>query len=272
MYAVELNGMPCIAKRLLDILMGRELEEPVGVEAKDVYHRKFLHECVLLSQMKHTNIVEFIGVHYGHDQYDLTLLMERLSTDLHKYLIRQPDISLSQKVSILHNVSSGLLYLHEHSVIHRDLSAANILLSSSLQAKIADLGVSRVIDHTLSELSNIPGTLAYMPPEALRDRAVYNESLDIFSYGVIALFAAIQEFPEFCYDRVPDAVDGKGEGEIYKRRVWIEKMKTRQPELLSLVLWCLRDGPLYRPSTVCLDIFLQELHKDFHSETNAQDK
>ena len=106
-----------------------------------------------------------------------------------------------------------------------------------------------------------------MPPEALRDRAVYNESLDIFSYGVIALFAAIQEFPEFSYDRVPDAVDRNGEGEIYKRRAWIDKVKTKQPELLSLVLWCLRDSPLHRPSTICLNILLQELHTDFHSET-----
>lgn len=264
-YAVELDGKPRIAKRLLDILVGRGLEESVGVDTKDIYHQRFLQECVLLSQMKHTNIVEFVGVLYGREKYDLALFMERLSTDLHKYLLKNPDISLVHKVSILHDVSSGLLYMHEQSVIHRDLSAANVLLTSSLQAKIADLGVSRIIDRTVSELTNVPGTLAYMPPEALKDRAVYNESIDIFSCGVVALFTAIQEFPVFSYDRVPDSVARKGEGEIYKRRVWIRKIESKEPELCSLVLCCLRDKPEHRPSTVRLNISLEELHKDCRS-------
>lgn len=261
-YAVELDSKPCIAKRLLDILMGRGLEESVGVEMKDVYHQKFLQECFLLSQMKHSNVVEFVGVHYGEDKFDLTLLMEQLSTDLHKYLINHQGTSLIQKVSILLDVSCGLLYMHEQSVTHRDLSAANIFLSPSLHAKIGDLGVSRVIDQTVNELSRAPGTLAYMAPEALKDRAVYNRGLDIFSYGVVALFAAIQEFPAFSYDRVPNSFARKEEGEIYKRRVWIKKMETLQPELVTVVLCCLRDNPAHRPSTVRLNILMEELYKD----------
>ena len=212
--------------------------------------------------MEHTNIVKFIGIHRGSEKYDLTLLMEQLSTDLHKYILKNPDIPLIRKVSILLDVSSGLLYMHEQSVIHRDLTAANVLLTSLLQAKIADLGVSRIIDRTSSELTNIPGTLAYMPPEALKDRAIYNESIDIFSCGVVALFTAIQEFPVFSYDRVPDSVARKGEGEIYKRRVWIRKVETTEPELHSLVLCCLRDNPEHRPSTVRLNICL---YKDCRS-------
>jgi serine/threonine protein kinase len=261
-YTVELDGKPCIAKRLLDILMGRSLEEPVEVDAKDVFHQRFLQECALLSQMKHTNIVKFIAIHYGSEKYDLTLLMERLSTDLHKYLLKNPNIALIHKVSILRDVSSDLLYMHELSVIHRDLSAANVLLTSSLQAKIADLGVSRIINRTSCELTNIPGTLAYMPPEAMKDKAVYD---DIFSCGVVALFTAIQEFPEFSYDRVPDSIARKGEGEIYKRRVWIRKMGTKESDLHSPVLCCLQDNPQRRPSSVRLNIILEELYKDCQS-------
>ena len=264
-YAVDLDGTPCIAKRLQDILMGRNREEAVSQQTKESFHCKFHHECVLLSQAKHPNIVKFIGVHYGKDKFDLTLLMEQLETDLEKYIEHNPDISLSAKVSILHDVSCGLLYLHERLIIHRDLSAANILLSSDkppMRAKIADLGVSRIFDRSLSKLTNAPGSQAYMSPEALRNEK-YDESLDVFSCGVLALYTAIQEFPQFSWENVPDAIMTKGEGEIYKRRSWIDKMNTKQPELSSLVLWCLQDDHMKRPSTFCLNILLNELRKDY---------
>ena len=262
-YAVEHVGKPCIAKRLHDILVGRKKEFQISEQEKDGIHQKFVQECVLLSQTQHPNIVRFIGVINGRDKYDLTLLMERLSTDLHVYLLNSGNILLSLKVSILHDVSCGLLYLHEHSIIHRDLSASNILLTACtpIQAKIADLGMSRFIDHDLFQLTNAPGAQAYMSPEALQNRK-YDETLDIFSFGVISLFAAMQEFPQFSYVRVPDAVHAKGEGEIYKRSAWIDKVNTKQPELSSLVLWCLQDDPMKRPSTFCLNILLGEMKKD----------
>ena len=264
-YAINLDGTPRIAKRLQNILMGRNREEAVSQETKENFHQKFESECELLSQANHPNIVKFIGVvKNDRDKYDLTLILERLSTDLQKFLTRGVHLSLSAKVSILHDVSCGLLYLHQcqRPIIHRDLTAANILLTVDSQAKIADLGVSRIFDRSLKELSKLPGTLAYMPPEALKDRSFYNESLDIFSFGVLALFVAIQEFPMFSWENVPDALLAKGEGEICKRRSWIDKMNTQQPELSSLVLWCLQDDPMKRPSTFTLNTLLHEMREE----------
>ena len=263
-YAVEHDSKPCIAKRLHDILVGRKPTFPISEQEKDGIHQKFVQECVLLSQIQHPNIVKFIGVISGRDKYDLTLLMERLSTDLHVYLLNNANIPHSLKVSILHDVSCGLLYLHECSIIHRDLSAGNILLTSDMpmQAKVADLGMSRFVHRDILQLTNAPGAQAYMSPEALQNEK-YNESLDLFSFGVISLFAAIQEFPKFSHARVPEAIHVKGEGEIYKRRSWIDKMNTKQPELSSLVLWCLQDDPMKRPSTFCLNILLNEMRRDY---------
>ena len=79
------------------------------------------------------------------------------------------------------------VHAHDPQIIHRDLTAKNVLLTSSLVAKITDLGNSRIVTlqpgQLARTLSRLPGTLAYMPPEALSSSARYGPSLDIFSFG-----------------------------------------------------------------------------------------
>ncbi len=261
-YAVDLDGLPCIGKRLLDILMGRCGQQEVCQATKNSFHQRFVQECVLMSRTNHSNIVKFIGVYFGKNEFDLTLLMERLHTDLGKYLESKPLIVIpySTKVSILHDVSCGLLYLHEKcSIIHRDLTAANILLTADNRAKIADLGVSKILDNDTQKLTVAPGTQAFMPPEAVQENPSYNESLDIFSFGVLVLYVAIQQFPALYGRRVTDAVHAKGEGEIFKRQKWIEMMEAKHPQLSFMIFWCLSDNPMKRPSTCCVNILLQAM-------------
>ncbi len=135
-------------------------------------------ECVTLSKLKHPNIVQFIGVHYGRQgKSDLTLIMECVSTDLYHFLERKKNIPLSIKLSILRDVSFGLVYLHEHNppIIHRDLTARNILVTSECQAKIADLGVAKIVNlkaQLAHSHTSVPGQMYYMPPEALREKSI----------------------------------------------------------------------------------------------------
>ena len=99
---------------------------------------------------------------------------------------------------VLEGIASGLIYLHDRPapVIHRDLTANNILLTSSLVAKITDMGNSRIIDMRPGQLARtllrLPGTLVYMPPEALNETHRYGPSLDIFSLGHLILYTATQ--------------------------------------------------------------------------------
>ena len=80
----------------------------------------------------------------------------------------------------------------------------------------------------------------------------------------------IQQFPKFTYERVPDAVDQKEEGEIYKRRVWIEQLDAQHAELGFLTKWCLHDNPAKRPTTQCLNIYMQELHREYCVEADSE--
>ena len=109
-----------------------------------------------------------------------------------------PNIPLTLKCSVLEDVAKGLLYLHKHNpqIVHRDLTAKNVLLTSSLVAKITDFGNSRIVNlhpgQLARTLSQLPGTLVYMPPEALTATSRYGPSLDVFSFGHLALFTLTQ--------------------------------------------------------------------------------
>ena len=132
-HAVTVNGRACIAKSLHLILLQADT-----AEQRSAIKAKFRTECVILSALNHPNVVEFVGVHYGRDRTHLSLIMERLSTDLNAFLERNPTTLLPVRLSILSDVSCGLLYLHQlvPPLIHRDLTAPNILLTEDSLAKI----------------------------------------------------------------------------------------------------------------------------------------
>ena len=257
-YRIHLNGMHCIAKRIHDILLGQGREEDVSLEDKQAAYQKFRHECILLSRMRHPNIVQFMGVYYGPQRdygRELTLIMECLHMSLEECLKQYSDIELWLKVSILLDVTRGLLHLHSQGIVHRDLTAPNILLTTSFHAKIADLGVSKIINvHPLAatKQSMIPGTHGYMPPEALAEIPVYSYRLDVFSFGVLMLFVLIQEYPQFYENVVTVTGLQRRETQIQKRMKWISRISPQDP-MRHFICRCLQDEPQKRPTTAELN-------------------
>ena len=160
--------------------------------------QKYQQECQLMSSLRHPNITQFLGLCFLPGTQLPLLVMERLETSLDDLLECIPNLPLSLKRSILEDVAGGLLYLHEKTppIIHRDLTSKNVLLTSSFVAKITDMGNSRIADMRPGQmartLSKLPGTLVYMPPEARDDIHRYGPSLDVFSFGHLALFTITQ--------------------------------------------------------------------------------
>ena len=192
MEELMVNGVVCVGKKIPEFL----IEQSFLSGAENIATR-FVEECKLMSHLSHPHLVQFLGVCFLPNATLPMLVMERLLTDLHNLLEHNPDIPLSLKRSILTDVAKGLVYLHKRDppVIHRDLTAREILLNSAMVAKIGGLGTACSINiHTqlANDLIIIPGTLVYMPPEAMDSDPMYGRSLDCFSFGHLSLFTITQ--------------------------------------------------------------------------------
>ena len=232
-------------------MLGHGNVERLSLEDKQAAYQKFRRECVLLSRMRHPNIVQFMGVHYGPQRdygRELTLVMERLYMNLEDCLELYQNLEMWLKISILLDVSQGLLHLHSQGIVHRDLTAPNVILTTSFHAKIADLGVSKIIQVRGTKQTMAPGNPDYMPPEALTEDPIYGYALDIFSFGVIMLFVMTQEYPKPYEVRITVAGVQQQEVQIQKQMKWIGKLSP-EDSMRQLICQCLQDEPLRRRTT-----------------------
>ena len=256
------NGLICAGKRMYDTLIDSENE------GADRMIEKYYDECQLLSNLRHPNIVQFLGICFLEAQPTSTanlpvLVMEMLQGSLDDLLENTPNIPLARKCSILQDVARGLVYLHSHNpvVIHRDLTARNVLLNSAMVAKIADMGNSRIVNVQPGQLANtmtsgVPGTIVYMPPEAFELPPKYGPKLDMFSFGHLALFTATQVFPG---DLLPSTYQDEHTGrltprsEIERRSRYMESLRGMfggSHDLVQLITQCLDYAPSRRPTAL----------------------
>ena len=109
-------------------------------------------------------------------------------------------LSSSVQLRLSHDIALALAHLHSIKIVHRDLSSNNILLiGPGSRAKVCDFGMSKVIDRSKSNyttpLTMVPGTVVYMPQEALGETPKYTEKLDCFSFGVLVIQIITRLFP-----------------------------------------------------------------------------
>jgi len=204
------------------------------------------------------------------------MVMEMMADSLTLFVKKHEEIPVHIKYSIVHDVSLGLCYLHNHDppIVHRDLSPNNILLTAHHVTKISDLGVAKVIKADSSKtMTPAPGTVDFMPLEALSSHPVYGPSMDVFSFAGIILHTFNQQWP-----RPVDSIqfDPKTRkrlalSEVERRQQYLDKMIGEAEVLRSLVEECLDDDPAVRPTiaTVCERI---QVSKDaYMKESTPQD-
>jgi len=151
---------------------------------RDDFYKRLQREAELCGAMQHPNIVTLYDVGYENDVVSWLATEYVDGETLHARLKRVRPLPFDDALSIGCDVLRGLAYAHAKGVIHRDIKPANILLTADGRAKIADFGIARRLESSLTGTNLLVGTPNYMSPEQVRSAAVTTRS-DLFSAGVL---------------------------------------------------------------------------------------
>ena len=156
-----------------------------------------VREIKLLQSLRHTNIVDLQEVMVENN--DCFMVFEYLSHDL-TGLLNHPTFKLdhAHKKHLAKQLFEGLEYLHRRGVLHRDIKAANILISNEGQLKLADFGLARFyVKRRQLDYTNRVITIWYRSPELLLGETKYGPAVDIWSAAcvLVEIFTKHAIFP-----------------------------------------------------------------------------
>ncbi|RUS76019.1 hypothetical protein EGW08_016224 [Elysia chlorotica] len=153
---------------------------------KNGIHITGLREINILLNLSHENIVEMTEVVVGKSLESIFLVMEYCEQDLASLLDNMAaPFSEPQVKCIMLQLLSGLQYLHENFIIHRDLKVSNLLMTDKGCVKIADFGLARKYELPLKPMTPTVVTLWYRAPELLLGSKTHTTAIDIWSAGCI---------------------------------------------------------------------------------------
>jgi len=161
---------------------------------------RFINEINIISSLRHPNIVLYMGASIeNHNYYMITEYLPKGS--LFDYIHRtKGKFTEHEQIHIAYEIAVALKYLHSRNIIHCDLKSSNILIDDNWKIKIGDFGLSRFINKkNPSENSGRIGTPHWMAPEILKG-GNYEESADVYSYGMILWEILSLEIPYFGID------------------------------------------------------------------------
>ena len=172
--------------------------------------KQFEKEIKISARCRHRNLVEFIGAVLDHPAVILTELMDANLRDA----LADRRVSPNHIHPITVDVAQGLSYLHNirpHPIIHRDVSAPNVLLKADgtgWVAKLSDLGSAQFahIAHTVA-----PGCVLYAAPEVRQAASAsqQTEKIDIYSYGVLLIEILTREMPTGSIEALVRSLESK---------------------------------------------------------------
>ncbi|XP_022954483.1 L-type lectin-domain containing receptor kinase VII.1-like isoform X1 [Cucurbita moschata] len=244
------------------VLAGGGLE----VAVKRISHendgmREFISEITSIGRLKHRNLVSLRGW-CKKEKGNFLLVYDYMENgSLDKWIFDCDEtnmLSYDDRIRILKNVASGVLYLHEgweSKVLHRDIKASNVLLDKDKNGRLGDFGLARVHSHgQVASTTRVVGTMGYIAPELVRSGQASAQS-DVFSFGILILEVMcgrrpIEEGKPLLLDWVR-RLDVEGEltaaldGRLRKKGGWNEEEVKR---VLHLGLLCAHVNPNARPT------------------------
>ncbi|XP_019851989.1 PREDICTED: uncharacterized protein LOC100634190 [Amphimedon queenslandica] len=226
----EFRGQSVAVKQMHELIKSDEYME--------LLHR----EINTMSQLRHPNLLQFIGAVLDHPSGNPMIITEVMDTSLRSAYERK-EFTTNRHcrpviLSIMRDVAVGLNYLHclPDPIIHRDVSSANVLLESKgdkkWKTKISDFGSAKFAH---AAVTAAPGAAVYSAPESIatihRKKRRQTTKMDSHSYGVLLCEVLTCRFPD---------------EEIFE--ALLKQVKASSPQLHELIVSCIDEEPDKRPT------------------------
>ncbi|KAL1527768.1 hypothetical protein AB1Y20_009153 [Prymnesium parvum] len=146
-----------------------------------------LPEVEVLCRLAHTNVTRLYGAWRLHDHLNILMEYADGGTLADAIKARSSLTKLFDEDTVLDwfvQIASALAHMHANSIIHRDLKAHNIFLTSRNIVKVGDFGISKVLDGTSVLAKTAVGTPYYLAPEVINGEP-YGCKADVWALGVL---------------------------------------------------------------------------------------
>lgn len=170
-----------------DVILDRQVAIKIlrGDLANDEkFIRRFQREALAASSLSHPNIVEMYDV--GEDSGNYYIVMEYVEGKTLKQLLKKRgNLTVSEAIDIMLQLTDGMSQAHDSYIIHRDLKPQNIMIQDDGQIKITDFGIAMALNSTqLTQTNSVMGSVHYLPPEQASGKGSTIKS-DIYSMGIL---------------------------------------------------------------------------------------
>ncbi|ETO73702.1 TKL protein kinase [Phytophthora nicotianae P1976] len=212
----------------------------------------FIEEIKMVAPLDHPNVVRLVGCAWTIES-DLQALFEYMENgDLRDYLVdpNSPRHWSQELLQLAADIIEALVYVHSFTppLVHRDLKSRNVLLTGDMKAKVTDFGASRYksVDETMTAAV---GTGRWLAPEVISGSSKYDQSVDVFSFGVVLSEMDTHSIP---YEDVRGANGNRLNDIAILQLVATGQLRPRfgascPPELRMLAERCLDQDPEKRP-------------------------
>ncbi|WP_449406851.1 Stk1 family PASTA domain-containing Ser/Thr kinase [Microbacterium betulae] len=148
-----------------------------------VFQSRFIQEARTAARLSDPHVVNVFD--QGQDGELAYLVMEYLpGITLRELLKEQRRLTVTQTITVMDAVLSGLSSAHRAGLIHRDVKPENVLLAEDGRIKIGDFGLARATSANTATGQQLLGTIAYLAPE-LVTRGTADTRSDIYALGIM---------------------------------------------------------------------------------------